>query len=155
MFLKRFYNSLRFYVAIVTQLGLPLVFMLLALILIKIPNTGTGELPRRVLTLHNSALSGNVTAFWAQFGDPPPHFDFSNATAAEISASKLWDYTDRVRAIRESIHNFSAPTDCCSYTYQLLDKFCASLTSGDYRQSCKGTYNYKECPDCLMLRCTQ
>ena len=77
MFLKRFYNSLRYYVAIITQLILPLVFMFLALVLIKIPNNTLGDQPRRLLTLHNSALSRNITAFWAQFGDPPPHLNFS------------------------------------------------------------------------------
>ena len=77
MFLKRFYNSLRFYVAVITQLILPLVFMLFALILIKIPNSGLGDQPSRLLTLRHSALSRNVTAFWAQFGDTPPDFDFA------------------------------------------------------------------------------
>ena len=77
MLLKRFYNSLRYYVAVITQLILPLVFMLFALILIKIPNDTLGEQPSRLLTLQHSALSRNTTAFWAQFGDPPPHINFS------------------------------------------------------------------------------
>lgn len=77
MFMKRFYNSLRFYIAVLTQLVLPLIFILLGLILIKIPNTGLGDEPRRLLTLHNSALSRNVTAFWAQFGDTPLDLDFA------------------------------------------------------------------------------
>ena len=77
MFMKRFYNSLRFYVAIITQLLLPLVFILFALILIKIPNPELGDQPRRLLTLKNSALSKNATAFWAQFGKPPSNFSFA------------------------------------------------------------------------------
>ena len=75
MFLKRFYNSLRFYIAVITQLVLPLIFILLALILIKIPNPNLGDQPSRLLTLENSALSRNVTTFWAQFGDTPANFD--------------------------------------------------------------------------------
>ena len=77
MFMKRFYNSLRFYIAVLTQLVLPLIFILLALILIKIPTSRLGDAPRRELTLHNSALSKNVTAFWAQFGDAPQQFNFT------------------------------------------------------------------------------
>lgn len=77
MFLKRFYNSLRFYIAAITQLVLPLIFILLALILIKIPNPDFGERPSRLLTLKKSALSRNVTIFWAQFGDTPANFNLS------------------------------------------------------------------------------
>ena len=83
MFLKRFYNSLRFYIAVITQLVLPLIFILLALILIKIPNPNLGDQPPRSLTLKNSALSRNVTTFWAQFGDTPAHFNFA-----------VWNYKD-------------------------------------------------------------
>lgn len=75
MFMKRFYNSLRFYIAVITQLVLPLIFILLALILIKIPSY-LGEQPQRLLTLKNSALSRNATAFWAQFGEPLSNFSF-------------------------------------------------------------------------------
>ena len=84
MFLKRFYNSLRYYIAVFTQLVLPLIFILYALILIKIPPP-IRDAPRRELTLRKSALSNNVTAFWAQFGDPPPNFDF----AVRINAPTL------------------------------------------------------------------
>ena len=77
MYLKRCYNSLRFYIAVITQLLLPMIFILLALILIKIPVPNIGDEPRRLLTLHNSALSRNVTAFWAEFGDQSPNFSFA------------------------------------------------------------------------------
>ncbi|CAI8011243.1 Phospholipid-transporting ATPase ABCA1 [Geodia barretti] len=151
MFLKRFYNSLRFYVAVITQLILPLVFMLFALILIKIPNSALQDQPSRLLTLRHSALSHNVTTFWAQFGDPPPLFNFTNVTAGEILASNLFDYTSRVQSIKDGVSNlnFSEASDCCDYSYQLLDKFCSSLSSSDFKQSCKGNYNYKQCPECL------
>ena len=77
MFLKRFYNSLRFYMAVITQLVLPLIFILLALTLIKIPDPNLGDQPSRLLTLKNSALSRNITTFWAQFGETPAHFNFA------------------------------------------------------------------------------
>ena len=70
MFLKRFYNSLRFFAAVITQLLLPLVFVLFALILAKtIPNANENDEPRE-LRLNNSALSSNVTLFWAELQNP-------------------------------------------------------------------------------------
>ena len=69
IFLKRFYNSLRFWVAIIWQLIIPLLFVLWGLIL-GVTNTGfNADDPSRVLTIENSALSDNRTFFYAQFGD--------------------------------------------------------------------------------------
>ena len=85
MFMKRFYNSLRFYIAVFTQLLLPLVFILLGLILIKIPASQFGDAPRRELTLHKSAMSRNVTAFWAQFGETPQQFDFAVCVQVHVN----------------------------------------------------------------------
>ena len=69
MFLKRLYNSLRFYAALISQLLLPMLFVLFALILvITAPNPNQND-PRRALRLNNSGLSDNVTLFYAQFGN--------------------------------------------------------------------------------------
>ena len=69
MFLKRLYNSLRFYGALISQLLLPMLFVLFALILvITFPNPNQND-PRRALRLNNSGLSNNVTLFYAQFGN--------------------------------------------------------------------------------------
>ena len=73
MFLKRFYNSLRFYVAVITQLILPLVFLVLALLIVKIPILNPQDDPRRVLTLRHSSLSEKAEAFLVQFS---PIFGF-------------------------------------------------------------------------------
>jgi len=70
MFLKRLYNSLRFYIAAITQLLIPMIFILLALIFVKMPDPFIGDDPKRELRLDNSALSKNVTTFWAAFGVP-------------------------------------------------------------------------------------
>jgi ATP-binding cassette subfamily A (ABC1) protein 3 len=128
MFLKRFYNSLRYYLAILTQLFLPLIFVLLGLTLIKIqvPISHLEHVPRRELTLRKSAMSRNVTAFWAQFGDVLQQFDFANVAPELITATNFFDYTARARNIKDKVKNYSTITDCCGYKYQLLDKFCAS-----------------------------
>ena len=68
IFLKRFYNSLRFWVAIIWQLIIPLLFVLWGLILgVTTPGFNTDD-PSRVLSIRNSAPSDNVIFFHAQFG---------------------------------------------------------------------------------------
>ena len=77
MFLKRYYNSLRYYVAVGTQLILPLVFLILALLIVKIPSVTPRDDPRRVLTLRQSSLSDRAEAFFVHFGNAtPPVFSF-------------------------------------------------------------------------------
>ena len=49
-----------------------------------------------------------------------------NISASDISATKVEDITGDVLAIRKSVQNITDTNDCCSYEYQLLDKFCAS-----------------------------
>ena len=70
MFLKHFYNSLRFWQAIITQLILPLMFVLIALILaVTLPNANEND-PSRPLKIDNSALDAdNRTVFYAELGD--------------------------------------------------------------------------------------
>ena len=69
MFLKRFYNSLRFFGAVFSQFLLPMLFVLFALVLaVTIPNPNQDD-PRRALLLENSALSSNVTVFYVEFAD--------------------------------------------------------------------------------------
>ena len=78
MFLKRFYNSLRFWQAIITQLILPLLFVLFALILaVTLPNINEND-PPRALNVENSALDGSAQLlFYAEFGaEPNAVFDF-------------------------------------------------------------------------------
>ena len=71
MFTKRFYNSLRFYAAVVSQVFFPILFVLFGMILAV---TGPGrdqDDPSRILTLDNSAFfGGNLSLFYAQFGEP-------------------------------------------------------------------------------------
>ena len=76
MFLKRVYNSLRYYIAVVTQLVLPLIFIILALFIVKIPSNTPRDDPRRVLTLRHSSISDTAEVFLAEFTDVPQAFSF-------------------------------------------------------------------------------
>ena len=70
MFLKRFYNSLRFWQALITQLLLPLIFVLIALVLaVTLPNNNEND-PSRPLRIDNSALDrDDRIVFYAVLGD--------------------------------------------------------------------------------------
>ena len=69
MFLKRFHNFRRFYGAIVTQLILPLLFVLFSMIIAVTQPSNSRDDPIRSIYLNNSALSNdNLTVFTAQFG---------------------------------------------------------------------------------------
>ena len=69
MFLKRLYNSFRFWVALIWQFILPLSFVLWALILARtLPGFNSDE-PPRDLTIDLSSISNNRTFFHAMFGN--------------------------------------------------------------------------------------
>lgn len=69
MFVKRFYNSLRFYGAVVSQLFLPLLFVLFALIVVVTAPDRQGDDQPRLLRLNDSSpLPENTIVFFAQFG---------------------------------------------------------------------------------------
>ena len=72
MFLKRYYNTLRFWQAIITQLILPLLFVLFGLILaVTLPNLNETD-PSRQLRIDNSVLDpNNRILFYAEFGNEP------------------------------------------------------------------------------------
>lgn len=70
MFLKRFHNFRRFYGAIVTQLILPLLFVLFSMITAVTQPSNSRDDPIRSISLDNSALANdNLTVFIAQFGN--------------------------------------------------------------------------------------
>ena len=72
LFLKRVYNTIRFWQAVISQLILPLIFVLLALILaVILPNANEND-PVRQLRIDNSGRDPNRRiVFYAEFGDAP------------------------------------------------------------------------------------
>ena len=76
IFVKRFYNSVRFWSAIVCQFLMPLIFTILALLmgyLVTSLGSEQNQDPLRTLSLQDTAPSKNISLFWAQFGSPPPN----------------------------------------------------------------------------------
>lgn len=67
MFLKRFYTSIRFYPALITQFLLPVLFVVFGL-LVVVTSPDRANDPPRALLLSNSGLdSRNTTLFFAEF----------------------------------------------------------------------------------------
>ena len=70
MFMKRFYNSFRYWVAILWQLIIPILFVVFALGVARLKlQSGSydSNQPSRVLTIKNSAPSHDISFFWADF----------------------------------------------------------------------------------------
>lgn len=70
MFMKRFYNAFRYWMAILWQLIIPILFVVLALVVAKLMSqSGSDDSnePSRVLTIKNSAPSHDTSFFWADF----------------------------------------------------------------------------------------
>ena len=68
--MKRFLHTIRNWRAVITQVVLPVIFILLGLILIETVPATTEEDERRILNLPESALvDDNIVAFIAEFGD--------------------------------------------------------------------------------------
>lgn len=156
LFVKRFYNSLRFYGALFSQLFLPLLFVVLGLaVAITVPSNQTDDAPRALL-LNNSGLTpDNATTFFAQFGSS---LNFSGLSAEDILATDYFDFTGDVEStmtrVKASLSNQSS--DCCRYQYQLLDKYCATLTAEELMSACgenNDAFGYSRCEECLSC-CT-
>ena len=68
IFLKRFINSVRFWVAIIWQLVIPMLFVLWGLLVAEFVPGITSDPPKRLISVSNSAPSAdNVTFFYASF----------------------------------------------------------------------------------------
>ena len=67
VFLKRVLNSIRFWATVITQLILPLVFVLISLVLAKTLPDPTKNDPSRELRIDTSGQSDTVNLFYADF----------------------------------------------------------------------------------------
>jgi ATP-binding cassette subfamily A (ABC1) protein 3 len=154
LLVKHFYYTTRFLLGLVLSIALPLISLLVALLVIKFSNDGDIELS---LTLPEQALSSNISFFWADFTSDSP-VNFSASDASFINATNFFNFTSDVESIRSSVQNYTNITSCCSYQYQILDKYCASRTSAEYGIYSNGTserictnqeFGYARCQNCL------
>ena len=88
IFLKKLLNSRRFWVALIWQFFLPILFILFGLLFGKfLPGFNTND-PPRVISIDSSSESNNRTFFWAQSDtinwnndNPGITFDVSNISS--------------------------------------------------------------------------
>ena len=124
MFVKQFYNSVRFYEAFISQFFVPIVFVLLAMILAKTsPTIENTSDPKRRLDLDNTAASNSRILFYAEFD--------TSADATDISVSII---VDKVGVnIKEHPYRFSV------YCYTILKcRYLKSMTlyTGKKQEKC-------------------
>ena len=99
MLVKRMYTSVRFWQAMVTQLILPLMFVLYAMVLAKtILFADNASDPKRRLSLRNSGLSSNRTFFWAEFDGA------SVGNYLTTNTSSFFDFTNEVFSMCIVVH---------------------------------------------------
>ena len=97
MLVKRFYTSVRFWQALVTQLVLPLFFVGYAMVLARtILFTDNASDPQRRLGLRETSLGLNRTLFWAEFGGAGG----GNDGFLRDNTSTFFDFTDQVAGQR-------------------------------------------------------
>ena len=77
LLVKRFLHSIRNWRAIITQLVVPIIFILLGLILVHtVPGTDSPD-ESRSLNIPDSALEDDIIAFYAELGSGDPIFTVS------------------------------------------------------------------------------
>ena len=75
LFVKRFLHSLRNWRAIITQVVLPILFVIFGLVLVETVPEVTSEDEQRQLSMRQSALlDDNILTFFAEFGSGSPIF---------------------------------------------------------------------------------
>ena len=72
MFVKRFFNTVRFWQSFVLEIVFPVAFVIIALIIAKVVGELSSNEVKRSITIQSSTSSSNRTLFWAQFGSGYP-----------------------------------------------------------------------------------
>ena len=116
MLVKRAYTSLRFWQAMVTQLILPLSFVIFSMVLARTTLfTDDPSDPKTSLGLRKSSLiSGNRTLFWAEFGSSRVAGDGGSGTASG-NVSSFFDFSDEVIKICVHVHTLGGKPDGIHY----------------------------------------
>jgi ATP-binding cassette subfamily A (ABC1) protein 3 len=88
--------------------------------------------------------------FFAEFSDAT--IDFSAVTAERVGATELLNYTKDAIDMYKLVQNVESPSQCCNYSYQILDKFCAKQSVENI--TCEETgfrekFGYHRCLKCL------
>ncbi|XP_070574888.1 phospholipid-transporting ATPase ABCA3-like [Ptychodera flava] len=163
MFIKRFLNSKRDIKAVVTQLLLPLLFILFGL-LVEVVNEPTASDPPLELTLSNltSVEIGNLRGYHADlrgnnqslmlFRDLDSYLSTVSMDAVDVTSDTVTIETNNQGNLIDGTAKGS-DTDCCSYTNQVLNDQCVSKlnNNGEASEICNEyeDFGYADCKDCI------
>ncbi|XP_077864744.1 phospholipid-transporting ATPase ABCA3-like [Saccoglossus kowalevskii] len=163
IFIKRLLHSKRDKKAIVTQLMLPLVFVLFGLLLMVIAPLASEE-TLRTLTLHNiSRENPDARVFCADLRsdvNDRPLLEFLSRSLSNQGMTSM-NITDAVFQIRDENSGnlvngveLTNEMDCCTYTYQVLNAYCSDViyaSADEDTNTCSDVneFGYYNCPECV------
>ena len=160
MLLKKAWYSFRRYGFIILQIILPLFFTLIGLIVIKIPSSGSSSQPNLKLTIQNTFPNPNrASMFYMQvpgIGDNlPTNFSLNHiSNFSVLSSLAMENIFNGYQTIINSTHNYTLPSQCCNYNFQILDQYCAHLIARDFKSADLCTANpnfgYTPCLSCAL-----
>ncbi|XP_077866667.1 phospholipid-transporting ATPase ABCA3-like [Saccoglossus kowalevskii] len=165
IFIKRYLNSKRDIKALVTQIILPLLFIIFGLLVeVTVANAKSAQDPPLELTLTNLYESdvGNLQAYYTDLrtlNTEPAIFDNLEDLLLTLSTNAIDVTTDTDTIISENQGNLidgtakSSDTDCCNYEFQTLNIPCANVLNdnGEASDICKNEddFGYHDCSECM------
>ena len=160
MIVKKAWYSFRRYGFIVLQIILPLFFTVIGLVVVKIPYNGSSSQPNLKLTIQNTFPNpSKASMFYMQvpgIGDNfPINFSLNHiSNFSVLSSFARENILDGYQSIIDSTQNYTLPSQCCNYEFQILDQYCAHLISRDFKSAdyCSANPNFGYTP---CLSCTQ
>ncbi|KAI6654313.1 ATP-binding cassette sub-family A member 3-like [Oopsacas minuta] len=158
MIIKKAWYSFRSYGFIILQIILPVVFTLVGLALEKVPMNNDGPNQNLRLTIQDTFPNpSRVSLFYMQvpgIGDSlPQNFTLNHVSNfSQLSFSFENEILTGFQDILNSTINYTQPSQCCNYEYQILDQYCAHRIARDFKSvSLCNTYpnfGYTSCLEC-------
>ncbi|XP_077982530.1 phospholipid-transporting ATPase ABCA3-like [Glandiceps talaboti] len=164
IFIKRLLHSKRDRKAIITQLILPLVFVLFGLLLNVLSPRYTDNLPR-TLTMHNlSAENPNAMTFYADlrtgaddrdvFMNLPDLLSEQNLPMINVTDSVYELKSDNSGTLKDG-EEITDSMDCCYFDYLIVNAYCADIVTASkpYNENmCSEVteFSYYNCPHCVL-----
>ena len=166
MIVKKAWYSFRRFGFIILQIILPLFFTIVGLAVVKIPNSGPSAQPNLKLTIQNTfPTPSRASMFYMQvpgIGDNlPVNFSLNRISNFTVLSSFAMEneILDGYQSIIDSTQNYSLPSQCCNYKFQILDQFCAHLIARDFKSadfcSANPNFGYSSCLSCTQCSVAQ
>ncbi|XP_019852385.1 PREDICTED: ATP-binding cassette sub-family A member 3-like [Amphimedon queenslandica] len=148
---KRAIHFKRFYIGAVCQL-LPLFIIICSLVISETLVSQYHSDRSFHLTLEKASLTDNRTIFHAAFVNQSLPFE---DLLGKFGTTDVLNYTRQIINIKENTNDNRNASRCCSYHYQILDKYCATLDKDELMSVCRDVedFGYSQCLDRCLNCC--